>query len=185
MPATANPLLLFTFYFLLFTLVVMFSLRPLHKESIPAALEKANRYRLLNEPGDAESICLDILEIEPDNQQALITLLLAMTDRVGKGYAVGDTQIKSILERISGDYERAYYTGIVAERQAKVRLNQGTELSRFAAYDLLCKAMEWFEKAEAMRPQGNDDAILRWNTCARIIQNNRLEAREEVELGLE
>jgi hypothetical protein len=163
----------------------MFNLRRLHEEAIPAALEKAKHYRLLNEPGNAESICLDILEIQSDNQQALVTLLLAMTDRMTKDYAIGDAQIKGILERLSDDYERAYYTGIVAERRAKVELNKGTELGRHAAYDLLHKAMEWFEKAEAIRPHGNDDSILRWNTCARIIQNNNLEPREEVEFHLE
>ena len=160
----------------------MFNLRPLHQEAIPAALEKAVRYRLLNEPGNAESICLDVLQLEPENQQALVTLLLAMTDRVAKGYAIGDTQINEILARLSDPYERAYYTGIVAERRAKVRLASGTPHSKLAAYDLLYKAMTWFEKAEALRPHGNDDAILRWNTCVRIIQNNQLMPRQEVEL---
>ncbi len=160
----------------------MSKLKLLHPEAIPAALEKAMRYRLLNEPGDAESICLDVLQLEPDNQQALVTLLLAMTDRVAKGYAVGDTQINEILARLTDPYERAYYNGIVAERNAKVKLNSGTEYGHHAAYDLLRKAMDCFEQAEAMRPHGNDDAILRWNTCARIISNNQLAPRQEVEL---
>ena len=71
----------------------MFELKPLHHEAIPAALEKANRYRLLNEPGAAESIYLDILEIEPENQEALKNIVLAMSDRFGKDYAVGDTRV--------------------------------------------------------------------------------------------
>jgi len=50
----------------------MAELKRLHKDAIPAALEKAERYRLLNEPGEAESICLDILAVDPDNQRALI-----------------------------------------------------------------------------------------------------------------
>lgn len=163
----------------------MFSLRPLSKEAIPAALEKAMRYRLLNEPGNAESICLDVLQIEPDNRQALVTLLLAMTDRITKGYAIGDTQIKKVLARLTDDYERAYYSGIVSERYAKVQLNLGTPFGKFTAYELLREAMTWFEKAEAMRPPGNDDAILRWNTCARLIQNNQLVPKQEVEFALE
>ena len=57
----------------------MFELKPIHQDAIPQALEKAHFYRLLNEPGAAESICLDILEIDPDNQQALVTLLVALT----------------------------------------------------------------------------------------------------------
>src|SRR2546422_8027966 len=102
----------------------MFNLKPLHPEAIPAALEKAMRYRLLNEPGEAESICHDVLRIVPENQQALVILLLALTDRFGKGYAVGVTQAHDILARFRDPYERAYYAGIVAERKAKALLHQ-------------------------------------------------------------
>src|SRR5438067_2249297 len=99
----------------------MSELKLLSAEAIPAALEKAERYRLLNEPTEAESICLDVLRADPENQTALITLLLAVTDRFGKGYGVSDTQAKELLSRVKGDYERAYYTGILAERGAKRR----------------------------------------------------------------
>jgi len=157
----------------------MFELKPLSKEAIPAALEKAERYRLLNEPGEAESICLDVLRTDPENQQALITLLLAVSDRFGKGYGVGDTQSKELLARVQSEYERFYYAGILAERRAKVRLAQGTPGSRYYAYDGFRDAMSWFEKAEAVRPPGNDDALLRWNTCARIIAQNNLVPHEE------
>jgi hypothetical protein len=160
----------------------MSDLKPLSREAIPAALEKAERYRLLNEPAEAESICLDVLRTDPENQTALITLLLAVTDRFGKGYGVSDTQAKELLSRVKGDYERTYYTGILAERRAKAKLAQGTPGSRHYAYDGFREAMTWFEKAEGLRPPGNDDALLRWNTCARIIEKNRLVAREEENL---
>ena len=165
----------------------MFELKSLSAEAIPAALEKAERYRLLNEPAEAESICLDVLKADPDNQKALITLLLAVSDRFGKGYGVSATQAKAFLARVKGEYERAYYTGILAERRAKARLAQGTPGSKHYAYDGFRDAMSWFEKAEAVRPPGNDDALLRWNTCARIITQNKLVPREEerVELPLE
>ena len=157
----------------------MSDLKPLSKEAIPAALEKAERYRLLNEPAEAESICLDVLQTDPENQSALITLLLAITDRFGKGYGVSDTQAKELLSQVKGEYERAYYTGILAERRGKAKLTQGTPGSRHYAYDGFREAMSWFEKAEAHRPPGNDDALLRWNTCSRIIEKNRLVPREE------
>ena len=159
----------------------MSDLKHLSKEAIPAALEKAERYRLLNEPGEAESICLDILKTDSENQQAIITLLLALTDRFEKGYAVSDTQTKELLGRIKSEYDRIYYTGIVAERRAKTKLRSNAPDCRFQAYDLFREAMEWFEKAESIRPTGNDDALLRWNTCARIIQRNNLVAREPEE----
>lgn len=156
-------------------------LKRLHQDAIPAALEKAERYRLLNEPGEAESICLDVLAVDPENQSAIITLLLALTDRFEKGYGVSDTQTKELLGRLKGDYERAYYSGIVAERRAKTKLRQNAPDCRFQAFDLFQQAMSAFEKAESVRPQGNDDALLRWNTCARIIERNKLVAREEDE----
>jgi hypothetical protein len=159
----------------------MSDLKKLSKEAIPAALEKAERYRLLNEPGEAESICLDILKVDPENQEAIITLMLALTDRFTRGYGVSDTQAKELLSRIKTEYDRAYYTGIFSERRAKAKLTQNTPDCRFQAYELFHDAMQWFEKAESMRPPGNDDALLRWNTCARIIEQNRLVRREEEE----
>lgn len=152
----------------------MFELKPLHNDAIPAALEKANRYRLLNEPGAAESIYLDILAIDPDNQEALKNIVLAMSDRFGKDYAVGDARVTEYLTRIRDDYSRTYYTGIMYERRAKAELARGG----VGAYELFRQAMDCFETAEAMRPAGNDDAILRWNGCARVIVRNNLEPRE-------
>jgi len=155
----------------------MFALKPLSRESVPAALDKAMRYRLLNEPGQAESICLDVLHIDPDNQQALVMLLLALTDRFGKSYAVGVTKAQEVLPRLRDAYERAYYAGIIDERRAKTQLHQGGPGSGFEAYEFLREAMTWYEKAEALRPPGNEDALLRWNACARIIMQNNLKAR--------
>src|SRR2546426_818202 len=126
----------------------MFELKPLSQDAIHAALDKAMRYRLLNEPGAAESICLDVLQIDPANQQALVTLLLAMTDRLAKGYSVGDTQIQEVLGRLSDEYDRTYYTGIVWERRAKARLAKGSPGANYAAYDWFREAMEWFEIEE-------------------------------------
>jgi hypothetical protein len=157
----------------------MAELKPLSREAIPAALEKAERYRLLNEPAEAESICLDVLETDAENQQALITLLLAVTDRFSKGYGVSDTQANQLLARVKGEYERVYYAGILAERRAKAKLAQGTPGANHYAHDGLREAMRQFEKAEAIRPPGNDDALLRWNTCARLMAKNKLAAREE------
>ncbi|MFN2508169.1 MAG: hypothetical protein ABR589_05295 [Chthoniobacterales bacterium] len=156
----------------------MFELKLLSPEAIPAALEKAERYRLLNEPAEAESICLDVLKVAPENQEAIVILLLAVTDRFSRGYGVSDTQAKELLGRITGEYERAYYSGILAERRAKMKLTQGGHGSAWA-YDLFREAMECYAKAEAIRPPGNDDALLRWNTCARIIARNKLVPREE------
>jgi tetratricopeptide (TPR) repeat protein len=165
----------------------MFELKRLSAEAIPEALEKGLRYRLLNEPAEAESICHDVLEVDPENQEALVMLLLAITDRFGKGYAVGVTEAQHVLSRLRGEYERAYYAGIICERRGKAQLRQGHPGAGHDAYEYLREAMTWFEKAEVLRPAGNDDALLHWNTCARIIMGNQLTARseEKVELPLE
>ena len=76
------------------------------------------------------------------------------------------------MPRLQGEYERAYYSGIICERQAKARLEHGGPGSGFAAYEWLREAMDWYHKAEAIRPAGNDDAMLRWNTCARALMRN-------------
>jgi hypothetical protein len=155
----------------------MFELKPIHPDSIEQALEKAHHYRLLNEPGEAESICLDVLEVEPENQQALVTLLLALTDRLAKGYAAGARQAKAVLPKLKDEYERAYFGGLICERQAKARLQQGGPGANHDGYEWLREALALYEQAEKIKPAGNDDAILRWNACVRNIQRNNLSAR--------
>jgi hypothetical protein len=163
----------------------MFELKRLSPEAIPAALERALRYRLLNEPAEAESICHDVLTIDPQNQEALVMLLLAITDRFGKGYAVGVTEAQDVLARLQDEYERAYYAGIICERRAKANLRHAYPGASHDAYEFLCEAMTWFEKAEALRPPKNDDALLHWNTCARIIMRNQLAPRADETVALE
>jgi hypothetical protein len=148
----------------------MFELKLLTKEAVPKALERAERYRFLNEPGEAESICLDVLRVEPDNQKALVMLLLALTDQLEHGSEV--QQAREVLSRLRGEYEQAYYAGIICERRAKAHMRHGGPGSGYVAYDGLREAMGWYEKAEALRPPGNDDATLRWNTCARTLMSH-------------
>lgn len=148
-----------------------FELKPLSPPAIPEALEKAHRYRLLNEPSQAESICLDILHIEPGNQTALVTLLLAITDQFGSDGT--PTRAREVLAKLTGEYERAYYAGIIFERSARVSMRLALPGAIFKAYDEFVDAMRRYEKAEELRPAGNDDSILRWNTCARTLMRHR------------
>jgi len=163
-------------------------LKPLSRESITRALEKAERYRLLNEPAEAESICLDVLGIDPDNQEALVTMLLASTDQLDEELSEGVRKADQALARLRDPYARAYYAGIILERKAKAQLKRGRAESGYAAYDSMREAMSCYEKAEALRPAGNDDALLRWNTCVRILERHpqlRPAPSEPVELPLE
>jgi hypothetical protein len=165
----------------------MFKLKQISKSSIPEALEKAERYRLLNEPWMAESICFDILEAEPENKKAIIILLLSITDEFGSSPMVDVNEAKKLLARLPEEYDRLYYAGLICERQGKSVLKRDIPEGGFIAFEWLSEAMEYYEKAEAVRSAGNDDAILRWNTCARMIMRHHLEPRNEryVEAPLE
>jgi hypothetical protein len=162
------------------------NLKPITREGIPAALEKAERYRLLNESAAAESICLDVLEIDPANQEALVSLLLSITDQFMEELADGVRRAKDVLPRLTNEYERIYYTGIISERRARAQLHRGALGSADVAAEWFRDAMRWYEKAEGMRPAGNDESILRWNTCVRMLgRHERAHVAGEYEPALE
>ncbi|MGH9230863.1 MAG: hypothetical protein ACRD07_19410 [Acidimicrobiales bacterium] len=155
-----------------------FDLKPISIGSVPKALEKAERYRLLNEPEQAESICLDVLDADPTNQRALVTLILALTDQFGTvGASRSAQRAGSELARLGDEYQRNYYGGIIRERQAWAYLRRG--MARASAYDAFREAMDRFEKAAALRPDGDDEALLRWNACVRAIRGANLQPRPE------
>jgi hypothetical protein len=158
----------------------MLPLKPISSAAVPAALAKARCYRFLHEPAEAESICRDVLSIEPDNETALITLLLALTDQFGRELEPHFSETRRVLGRLRSAHCRSYYEGIVCERRAKAHLDRGGPGSGTLAYEWLHQAMQHYDGAIASRPAGNDDAILRWNACARL-----LERRPELQPGRE
>src|SRR5687768_12021503 len=148
----------------------MFDLKPLSRDAVDSALPKSGRYRMLNEPAEAESICLDFLEIDPQNQQAQVMLLLALSDQAGEAGGAA-ARAQHLASQLQNEYERLYYSGLVAERRARAHLQRGGA-ALHGVYDWLMDALDCFERAEAVRPVGNDDAILRWNTCVRILEKH-------------
>ncbi len=148
-------------------------LKPLSHEAIPAALERAERYRLLNEPSQAESICLDILTADPQHQQALVVLLLALTDQFGE-HAHGVSRAREVLGHLEDEYQRAYYAGLICERQARTCLRRNSPGSGHLAYGYFEEAMEYYDRAAELRAPGNDEAFLRWNSCVRTILADQL-----------
>ncbi|MBM4187947.1 MAG: hypothetical protein FJ206_11635 [Gemmatimonadetes bacterium] len=147
----------------------MFQPKPISPAAIPGAIAKAERYRLLNEPEAAESICLDVLEIEPRHQEALIQLLLARTDLITRGIAGSVAEARAVLQRLEDPYDRAYYAGIIDERRGHAQLLSPSIGATVLAYDWFREAMANYERAIELKPAGNDDAVLRWNTCARVL----------------
>jgi len=150
-----------------------FELKILSPEAVSRALVKAERYRLLQEPVEAESICLDALQVEPENHEALVTLLLALTDQFAEDRPRAVAEAFQVVGRLDDPYDHAYYCGIVWERRAKALLHRGGMGSGPQVYACLREAMTWYERAEAIRPAGNDDPLLRWNTCARLIMRDQ------------
>lgn len=157
----------------------MFSPKPISPGSVAGALSKAERYRLLNEPGEAESICRDILEIDPHNTNARVSLILALTDQIPEDpHAFGNALVAVAL--LDSEYDRAYYAGIAWERRAKARHKSAGQGARHYVYEWIGNALKLFEEAEQLRPSGNDDAVLRWNACVRFLTRHReLAPRDE------
>lgn len=153
-----------------------FELKPIARESIPRAIEKAERYRLLNEPFLAESICLDVLALEPEHAQALVIYILALADQFAGALDGGERRAKEAIAKLPSEYDRLYYMGIVCERRGQAHVEGGAMGAREAAWEWITDAMELYEKAHAIHPPGNDDATLRWNTCVRMISAHRLVA---------
>ena len=165
-----------------------FEPKPISRAGVPAAIEKAERYRLLNEPMEAESICLDVLAVEPENQDALVTLILAITDDLETTLSVGVARARDVLPRLRDEYRRVYYGGIICERHGMAILANGAPRAGENAYQWIREAMELYERAEKLRPAGEDESILRWNTCARLLARFPHLApvkREEYEPSLE
>jgi tetratricopeptide (TPR) repeat protein len=149
---------------------VEFKLKTISKAGIPEAISKAELYRSLNEPEEAESICRDILAVEPEHQLALRLLGLAITDQFRGDASDRHGEAEELFQRLTEGYERLYYTGLLYERRAKAQMHVGRPPHTLAP--LFGEAMRCFAEAEIIRPPDNDDAILRWNRCARLLQSH-------------
>jgi hypothetical protein len=150
----------------------MFELKPISRDSVAGALAKAERYRLLNEPSEAESICHDILQIEPGNREALINLILAQTEQIPEDTRAFANALATV-SHLDSPYDRAYYAGIAWERRAKARYQTGGPGAHRYVYEWIVTALELFKTAEPLRAPGNDDALLRWNACIRFLNHHR------------
>jgi len=159
-----------------------FKLKEISAEGIDAALSKAELYRFLNEPEEAESICQDVLVVQPGHQLALRTLGLALTDQFTGDASDPYSAAVDAFQQLTDAYEQFYYTGLLSERRAKAQLKAGRPPHTITV--LLEEAMHSYDQAERIRPTGNDDAILRWNRCARLL-HSKLDSEWHREVGIE
>ena len=154
-------------------------LRRIHANAIPAALERANRYRLLNEPMEAESICRDILAIDARHQAALKTLILSLTDQFSRQQREPRDEAARLLTQLESEYDREYYSGVVAERAAKALIASGAAASM--SFARIQTSMDHFKRAIDLAESGNDEAVLRWNACIRLIERFNLQPETQPE----
>jgi len=145
-----------------------FELKRLPRTSLEAAVAKAAHYRDLNQPEEAESICRDVLDVEPVNQTAWRLLGLALSDRFATGQAGLLEQAIDAFGRLTDEYDRVYHTGVAWERAAKAHVERNEAHSAVAAFE---HALGLFERAEAMRPD-LPDPVLRWNRCVRLLASH-------------
>lgn len=146
-----------------------YELKRISQAGIPEAIEKAELYRSLNEPEEAESICRDILAIEPQHQLALRLLGLALTDQFTGVRHDRYRETEELFQKLADPYERLYYSAILHERRGKAQLKAGhLPLSLLPLFE---HALHLYAEAEKVRPAGNDDAILRWNRCVRLLEH--------------
>jgi tetratricopeptide (TPR) repeat protein len=156
---------------------VEYQLKTIAKSGIEAALSKAQLYRYLNEPEESESICQDILAADPENQAALRLLGLAITDQFRGSMSDRYPEAESAFQRLSDPYRREYYLGILSERRAKAQARAGRPSPVWVP--LLEDAMKHFEAAEKLKPTDNEEAVLRWNRCVRLLRTVPATEREE------
>src|SRR4029077_8467358 len=121
-------------------------LKTISKSGIPEAIAKAELYRYLNEPEEAESICRDVLAADPKHMLGLRTLGLAITDQFTGEATDRYAEAEGIFQRLAERYERLYYMGLLCERRVKAQLRAGR--APHTLLPLLEKALQCFGHAD-------------------------------------
>jgi tetratricopeptide (TPR) repeat protein len=145
----------------------VYALKRLSPKNLDAALDRARHYRDLNQPEEAESICRDVLDVDPHHQEARKTLGLALTDRFPRHWHSLFEEATASFEKLTSEYERTYYTAVAWERLAKAQLDQGQAHNAAHAFE---RALELYERAQELSPDAADP-ILRWNRCVRALRD--------------
>ena len=146
-------------------------LKSLTPAAIEGALKLAADSRQGGQPQTCESVCHDVLQVESTNQEALRLLLLSHADRFNEDSSQHEMAARDAQSRLTSEYDRAFYDGYILHRLAQSAIASGSPLAARVVYELLSGAMASYEDAERVRPKGNDDAILLWNACQRLLQS--------------
>jgi tetratricopeptide (TPR) repeat protein len=147
------------------------ALKKLPSHELDSAVQKAMLYRELNQPEEAESICEDVIAVDPKHQNALRVLGLAITDRFDELVVGLFEEAMKIFGRLENEYDRVYHEGVAWERLGKAHLRRGEGHGALGALE---HALDHYERSEKIAPTGNPDPILRFNRCVRLLQSHRL-----------
>jgi tetratricopeptide (TPR) repeat protein len=146
-----------------------YELKKLADKNLGAAITLAKHYRDLNQPDEAESICRDVLEVAPDDVDALRTLGLTLTDRFPTAWMSLFEEACATFKKLPSEYERHYYVGIAWERYAKAQLESGRAQNAIHAFE---EAIAKFEAASALAAKDDPAPILHYNRCVRALTTN-------------
>ena len=164
-----------------------FKLKSISQAGIGTAIAKAERYRYLNEPEEAESICRDILAVDPNHQLAKRILGLAITDQFSGGVNDRVTEASSVFDSLE-ERRTTYNSG-----SQQYATDSTTEVASLSARGMRLARLDYeppakgepllvTPDAEKIRAAGNDEAILRWNRCVRLLEQIPMpEPREEMQ----
>ena len=133
---------------------------------IAEAIAKAELYRSLSEPEEAESICRDILTIEPQHQLAL--RLLGLPDRsVHRSWVRSYREAEEIFQQLN---DRMNGTTTLGSRTSDARKRSSKPGNCLLTVQAL-RTGSYLSQRLRNSPAENDDAILRWNRCVRLLQD--------------
>lgn len=165
----------------------MYELKRLAQKNLDAAVALAKHYRDLNQPEEAESICRDVLDVAPSNEEAWKTLGLSLTDQFPTRYVTLFDEAVRAFEKLSSEYDRVYYAGIAWERYAKAQLAAGRGHNAMHAFE---EALERFEEADELGPPDEPAPLLHYNHCVRaltthpeLVRASKVPHRPEFEFG--
>ncbi len=148
------------------------TLKKLPAHELDSAVDKARLYRELNQPEEAESICHDVLAVDERHQNAIRVLGLALTDRFEEITVGLFEEAMKTFALLASEYDRTYHEGVAWERLGKAHLKRGEAHGALTAIE---HALEHYERAEKIAPEGNPDSILRFNRCVRLLESPMLQ----------
>jgi len=141
-------------------------LKQLRARNLRAAVDLAKQYRDLNQPEDAESICRDVLEVSPYDEDAWRTLGLALTDQFASSWMMLFDEACAAFSNLRSEYEKLYFTGVAWERYAKAQLGAGHSNNAIHAFE---QAMELFDRADGLGSADDPRPVLHYNRCVRAL----------------